>query len=211
MLPGVEGGAWQLAELRAGLSDGGVADEIRAINWGIRPLGSLANLMDIDANRRRAAAIAGEIAEIHRRNPDSPIHLLGYSGGGGLALLIAEALPQDVVLERIILIAPAVSPTFDLTTALRRTRHGIVHFYSVQDRTVLGAGTRTLGTIDRVKCDAAGMVGFQNAAGDLREVPGLLQIAWTPLWRSLGHMGGHVGWLARPWATQVLAPILKKP
>ena len=211
MIPGVEGGAWQLAEARAGLIKGGVSDHLMAIDWGVRPFGSLVNLSDLEANQRRAAIIADRITREHRENPSRPIRLIGYSGGGGLALLVASALPEDVRLEQIILFAAAISPTYDLTRALQRARGGIVNFYSAQDRVVLGLGTRTFGTIDRSKCDAAGQVGFQTPDGRIRERPGLIQIAWTPAWRRLGHDGGHVGWLARNWACEVLAPMLRTP
>jgi len=208
MLPGVEGGAWQLAEARAGLAEAGVHDEIDTIEWGVRPFGSLVNLMDIEANRQRARDIAERITARLRGEPDRPIQLVGYSGGGGLAILVAEALPIDVKLDRLILIAAAVAPTHDLGPALAHCRRGIVNFHSEEDWFILGVGTRTFGTIDRAKSDSAGRIGFRTAEGQPLARPGLTQVAWRDDWRKLGHFGGHIGWLARGWSRTVLGPTL---
>ena len=210
MLPGVEGGAWQLAEARAGLAEAGVHDEIDTIEWGARPFGSLVNLMDLKANRQRAQDIAERITTRLRAEPDRRIQLVGYSGGGGLALLVTEALPTDVKLDRLVLIAAAVAPTHDLGPALAQCRRGIVNFHSEEDWFILGVGTRTFGTIDRVQSDSAGRIGFRTAEGQPLARPGLTQVAWRDDWRKLGHFGGHIGWLARGWSREVLGPALTK-
>lgn len=209
MLPGVEGGAWQLAEARAGLVKAGITDDLVAVDWGVRPFGSLINLTDIDANRRRARSMADEIAQHSRSHPGQPIQLVGFSGGGGLAKLIVDALPSDVMLDQVVLIAAAISPEADLTQTLAHARRGVVSFYSPQDTIMLGWGTRTMGTIDRSKSDSAGYVGFKSPNGALRVQERLKQIPWTPEWRRLGHDGGHIGWLSKAWAAEVLAPILR--
>lgn len=211
MLPGVEGGAWQLADVRAGLVKAGITDDLIAVDWGVRPFGSLINLTDINANRRRARKLAEEIASHARSAPGQAIQLVGFSGGGGLAMLVANELPADVNLDQIVVIAAAIAPDFDITPALRLARRGLVNFYSSQDTVILGWGTRTWGTIDRSKTDSAGQVGFKKPDGGLREHDRLRQIAWTPEWRRLGHDGGHMGWLAKGWACEVLAPILRRP
>lgn len=211
MLPGVEGGAWQLADVRAGLIRAGISDDLIAVDWGVRPFGSLINLTDLEANRRRAKAMADEIARHSRSMPGQSIQLIGFSGGGGLAMLVADALPSDVLLDQIVLIAAAISPQADTGPALAHARRGVVNFYSPQDRVVLGWGTRTLGTIDRSRTESAGHVGFKTRTGDLRQENRLRQIPWREEWRKLGHDGGHIGWLAKPWACEVLAPILQRP
>lgn len=211
MLPGVEGGAWQLGDVRAGLVKAGVTDDLVAVNWGVRPFGSLINLTDIKANRRRAISMADEIAQHSRSHPGQPIQLVGFSGGGGLAKLIVDSLPSDVMLDQVVLIAAAISPEADLTQTLTHARRGVVSFYSPQDKIMLGWGTRTMGTIDRSKSDSAGYVGFRSPNGGLRVQERLKQIPWTPAWRRLGHDGGHIGWLSKAWAAEVLAPILRAP
>ncbi len=206
MLPGVEGSGWQLTGMVKGLQEAGLDRRIDIIAWGKYPFGSLDNLMNIKANRCRAREIATRITEHHSANPEAPITLLGYSGGGGIAILTAEALPEDVEVDRIILIAAALAPEYDLSRALPRCHFGLVSFYSPRDRFFLGIGTSLFGTIDRKNTDSAGRVGFLDADGQLQTSPKIEQIEWTSEWLKLGHWGGHLGWLARDWARDILAP-----
>ncbi|MBI4582177.1 MAG: hypothetical protein HY718_20950 [Planctomycetes bacterium] len=71
-----------------------------------------------------------------------------------------------------------------------------------------GLGTELFGTMDRQKTASAGYIGFRDGNDQLLKCAGLQQIAWTPAWRRLGHGGDHIGYLARPWAREVLAPLL---
>ncbi len=89
--------------------------------------------------------------------------MVAKSGGAGIAVRALEWLADDAV-ERAILLAPAISPRYDLTAALRAVRREIVVFWSPLDVVVLGAGTRLFGTIDRVKTVGAGLVGFRVPA-----------------------------------------------
>jgi len=205
MLPGIEGGARMFRGSIAGLREAGIDDRIDVIEWGSPPFTAMKNLTDLEANLRHAQHIAERIAEHQRDAPDDPITLIGYSGGGGLAILVAEALPPGVMLERIILIAAAIAPDHDLSAAVRHCRCGLVNDYSARDTVVLGAGTRVFGTIDRKKVDSAGYVGFTDGDGKLLESERIAQVAWRPDWSKLGHDGGHIGWQARAWAREVLA------
>jgi hypothetical protein len=98
-----------------------------------------------------------------------------------------------------VLLVPALSPTYELTAALRAVRREMVVFWSPLDLFVLGAGTRLFGTIDRVKTIGAGLVGFRvplvDAAnpGPSREYRRLRQIRWHPRMVASGHFGGHMG------------------
>lgn len=204
-LPGIEGTGWELQSTVAGLRDAGLDHAVEIILWGTRPLGSIKNLVDLSANRAEAEEIADRIVELRRTNPRAPITLVAYSGGAGVALLAVEALPDDVQVDRLVLVAAAVSPTYDLSRAHRHCRDGIVSIYSEKDWFILGVGTSLLGTIDRAFTPAAGKVGFQNGDGSLRIEIGLTQIAWCDEWVSLGHEGGHLGCYSRPWARKILA------
>jgi pimeloyl-ACP methyl ester carboxylesterase len=205
MLPGVEGGQWQLVPALRGLRSAGIDLEVDIIAWGIQPFGSIANLTDLAANLKRAKEIAGRISAYKKNHPNRPAYLVGYSGGGGLSLLTTEALADNVKLERLILIAAAVSPDYDLSKAMTHCNRGIVNYYSPHDTFVLGFGTRTFGTIDRKNTDSAGQIGFCDADRKLRTVEGLTQIVWESQWANLGHWGGHVGWLAGEWSREVLS------
>jgi hypothetical protein len=208
MLPGIEGTAWQLGGPVKGLRQAGIDQTIERIAWGKHPFRQLHNLSALDENRKIAEGIAQRIAAYRAAQPGAPIVLVGYSGGGGLAALTAESLPDDVVLDRVVLIAAALSPCYDLSRVVSHTRRGVVNFYSPRDWLILGCGTRVFGTIDRQRTSSAGRIGFRDAAGRVIQSSQLTQICWRPEWIKLGHCGGHVGWLSTPWAREILAPQL---
>ena len=206
MLPGIEGHGWQLHEMGRGLRDAGVDQAIRFVDWGGLVMSSLDNLTNLKANRARAAWIAEDIRSYQSKYPDRPVTVLGYSGGGGLAILTLESLKaKGGKLDRVILCAAAVSPRYPLHNVIDQCEHGIINFYSERDWWTLGIGTRTLGTIDRVYTRSAGHVGFHDADGELLELAGLTQIHHVRAWSKWGHPGTHLGWLSRAWAREVLA------
>lgn len=209
MFPGIEGAPIWLRDARRGLRDGGVKAEIRLFDWK-RPLGNLINLTALPANRVKARDVAAQIAVFHQRFPDAPIDLVGYSGGGGMAVFVAEALPNDVQLHTIVLAQAALSPTYDLTAALSHTDR-IVNLYCRSDWLVLGAGTRLLGTMDRQHVVSAGRVGFdaERAVPDPHLRGRLVQRALGAASRRAGHAGGHLGCLGRRWNREMVAPWLR--
>jgi pimeloyl-ACP methyl ester carboxylesterase len=205
MVPGIEGTYWQLHGTVRGLRQAGIDQAIEPIEWGANPFRRFRNLTALHANRKAAKDIAGRIIAYHAAHPDAPISVVGYSGGGGIAALIIENLPDDVVLERVVLIAAALSPQYDLSRVFAHTRQGAINFYSPWDWLVLGYGTRVFGTIDRTRTSSAGRLGFRDADGQVIQSPQLTQICWRPEWHRFGHAGGHVGWLSTGWAREVLA------
>src|SRR2546421_135965 len=76
--------------------------------------------------------LAREVAAIKQEDPGRPVYLLGHSAGAAIVVRAAECLPGDTV-ERIVLLAAALSPTYDLRRALAATRVGIVSYYSRHD------------------------------------------------------------------------------
>jgi pimeloyl-ACP methyl ester carboxylesterase len=196
-----------------GLYEGGLAGAIRVFNWGLPfPGGYLSNLTRIDRNRRRAADIAVEICSYQDRYPGRPVHLVAQSGGAGLAVFAAEALPEERQIESVVLLGAAVSPTYNLSKALRRIRKGLLNSYSCRDSVVLGLGTRIFGTTDRQFTVAAGCVGFQTPETLSEEEQSLYaeklkQIAWCEeLADSANHWGGHLSSGGEVYLARHIAP-----
>lgn len=201
ILPGVRNTQFQLAgfvrEIEALLPNFDV--EVR--RWGT-PLLGLRNLRAHERNNATANAIAAEIAEWRRSNPQAKLYLVGYSGGGGMAVLIASALPDDVALDRLVLVAPAISPSYPIVDAvLPHVSEFLVNYSSSKDLQV-GAGTLRFGTIDREFTQAAGASGFAM------KHPRIVQWQWTDIDRRLGHAGNHVAYLGRRWQRANLVPVL---
>src|SRR5690606_13849751 len=119
-------------------------------------------LWAIERNRLQARRIAGQITQYRQDHPHCPVYLIGVSGGSALVVWALAFLPEDVQVQDVVLLMPALSPGYDLTAALRRVAGRMHVFSSTGDTLVLGVGTRNFGTMDGVKCNAAGRVGFQR-------------------------------------------------
>jgi pimeloyl-ACP methyl ester carboxylesterase len=222
VLPGIEGRSFLNLSLLHGLLDAGLPYAVRVVDWttGNKFL-ALYHLRAWRRNRRVAAQLAAQIVAYQRAYPGRPVWLIGHSGGGGVALLTAEALPEDSRLTGIVLLAPAVSPQFDVSRALGKVERGIWNFYSWLDWFFVGLGTTLFGTLDGRWGPAAGMVGFRTRAaapppGEMDEsdggtaVPRLRQTAyhWTMLRHF--HAGGHFGVTHRVFIAEAVAPLLRE-
>jgi pimeloyl-ACP methyl ester carboxylesterase len=213
VLPGIEGRSIWNYDIAVGLDQGGVDSAIEVYDWTIG-VPSVYNLVDVNRNRRQAQRLAQRIVEHQVRYPGTPVHLVGHSAGGGVTVLVLEELPEGHRVDLAILLAPALSPTYDLTTALQHTRRGIVSFHSEYDLALLGLGTLCFGSVDRRLGVSAGAVGFRppsdltQAGRDLYEQR-LRQVAWCESLGRCGAPGTHFGWASRPFASGPLAALIR--
>jgi hypothetical protein len=171
---------------------------IQIFLWGLgfgRWHADLTNIINRDA---KARLIAESIRVYKASQPECPVFVVAKSGGAGVAIKALELLDEGAA-ERVVLLAPALSPSYDLTAALRAVRREMVVFWSPLDLLVLGAGTRVFGTIDRVRTIGAGLVGFRIPPLDSanpalrREYGKLRQVRWHPRMAASGNFGGHMG------------------
>lgn len=215
VLPGIEGVSVWNRDIVAGLEQGGVTSAIEIHDWTVGVQGALINLTDIERNRRQAARLAEKIIAYREQHPGRPVHLVGHSGGAGMAVMTLEALPAGRQIDAAILLAPALSPEYDLSIALRRVRQGIWSFYSPRDVTLLKLGTTVFGPIDRTRGAAAGAVGFAIPAGldrDSRRLyqQRLRQIRWSKRLEAYGASGSHVGWTDTDFVANYIAPLVRE-
>lgn len=204
LIPGIAGRESHLRGVEKGLREAGISRDIDIFTWGSSPLLAISNLIDLPANQKRAEAFAARLVAFRRAHPNEPLTLVGFSGGGGLAVLCAELLPDGIMLDRIILVAGAISQDYDLSKVLSHCQDGLVNFYSERDA-IVGWGTAVFGTIDRKQVFSAGHSGFVDKDGRLRRQDKLVQIPWSPDWTQYGHYGGHIGYLSPSWARHILA------
>ena len=152
----------------------GLPYAIERVVWGHGFGRWYSDLSDVEHLSQQADRVAGRIRCFRAEHPGEPVFLVGKSGGAGLVLLALERLEPGSV-ERAVLLAPAVSPRYDLTAALRAVRGEMTVFTSPLDVVILGAGTRLFGTIDRVRTFGAGLRGFDvpegGAGPSVREGP----------------------------------------
>ena len=211
VLPGIEAESVFTYGICDGLVAGGMPGAVKVFNWGLPfPGGYLANLTRLDRNRRRAKDIAAEICRYQDQYPHRPVHVVAHSGGCGVAVFALEALPEGREVDSLVLLAGAISPTYDLRGALRKSRQGILNAYSHKDWLVLGLGTRLFGTTDRQFCEGCGKVGFVRPAdlnGDGYLYDKLEQLAWQPhMMSQCRHWGGHISSAAEEYLARYIAP-----
>jgi pimeloyl-ACP methyl ester carboxylesterase len=211
MFPGVASGPWALHEAYRGFRDAGVDSEIRIHGWDRPEADLLGQLANLEANRRRARVIAERIADYRKAHPKAPIDMVGYSAGGGVALLVAEALPANVHVRNVVLVQAGVSPEWDLGSALQRIDGRLVNFYCPSDWFILGAGTAAFGTVDRRHSASAGKDGFDVAAAvpEQRQRAKLVQRPWTTEMLAAGHIGDHFSMMKYQWNREYVAPWLR--
>ena len=155
------------------------------------------DLMWLRRNRLQGLVLARRLLAFRRAHPSTPIHLLAFSGGAGIALFACESLAGRRLIDTLVLSCPAVSPTYNLVPALRAVQRCYA-WISHRDSVLLGLGTRLFGTTDRRFTAAAGKLGFEVPPGlsdaEIEAYGRVGEIHWTPALRKLGHSGGHIGW-----------------
>jgi pimeloyl-ACP methyl ester carboxylesterase len=201
ILPGVGNTRFHLAGFVAAAKGQLPRFDVEVRPWGV-PFMTIHNLRAHERNEATAERLAAEIADWRRAHPAAPFYLVGYSGGGGIATLVTAALPDDVSIDRLVLVAPAISPDYPLELkVLPHVREHVVNYASERDLQV-GWGTRTFGTIDRKNTASAGAIGF--TAPHER----LLEYRWSPADSALGHAGNHLAYLGARWQAAKLLPAL---
>ncbi len=187
---------------------------VEVFRWGHGFGRWLVDLTDVANHEAKAQQLAALIRQFQREHPHEPVFMVAKSGGTGLAVKALEQLDPESI-EQVVLIAPALSPRYDLTPALRAVGGEIVVFWSPLDFIVLGIGTKLLGTIDRVRSVSAGLVRFVAPARPPGRAIGLApydrlrQVKWRPSMATSGHLGGHVGPDSPRFLRKYVAPLLR--
>ena len=165
ILPGIEGESEINRNIRRGLLAGGVNQAMPIHKWG-RPIpiaGPLINQVDFLGNRLAGVTVANMVVNYQDSNPGKPVHIVGHSGGGGVAVFAAEALPEGRKLDGLILLSASISSAYDLTKAAGHCTSGIVNFHNPDDTGLLGIGTTVLGNVDGIHGPSAGLLGTDCA------------------------------------------------
>jgi pimeloyl-ACP methyl ester carboxylesterase len=169
----------------------------------------------LEEGRRLAALIAAAAGPAQNAGTcDNPhgVYLVGHSSGGAVVLAAAEAAPPGSI-ERIVLLAPAVSHLYDLRPALRTVRQGIDVFISRRDVGALVLGTGIAGTADRRLAAASGHVGFTpilSCPGDEQLYTKLRIHPWDPSVAWTGNRGSHYGTLEPGFMRAYVLPLLRR-
>jgi pimeloyl-ACP methyl ester carboxylesterase len=183
---------------------------VETFDWTHGHFRVIADQVDRDHARREGLELAAKVCALEQSCPGVPVFLVGHSAGSAVVLAAAEALPPGSV-DRIVLLAPAVSTDHDLRPALACARRGVDVFYSKNDVFYLGVFVTLLGNADRERDAAAGRVGFRPTIAcpqDAALYAKLRQYPWEPGLNSVGNYGGHYGAYQPDFLRAVVFPLL---
>ena len=127
-LDGVGGYDWGPRWIRAGLDEAGIKSAIVIYDWSQGPAGLwVGDLVDEQRNRESAQDLARIITSYMATKPGRPVTLIGHSGGTAVVVWALEALPAGVKVDRVILLAPALAPDYNLAPACAASRPHVRH------------------------------------------------------------------------------------
>lgn len=197
----VVGHAW-----RRFLKATGLPHAIELIRWqqGLWATLTFADLWRTSHHRNTATELVNRIRETQVAKPGEPIHILAHSAGTAIAAYTLEQLAPVEAITSAVFVGSGLSPHYDLSAALERTKAGILSVESWLDLFFLGLGTSIFGSADRRWGPAAGMVGFQTASEKL------YRTRWTPRFVRQGWLGGHISIAAPGFVRDTLAAWIRQ-
>ncbi|MGA2497195.1 MAG: hypothetical protein ABSH20_05610 [Tepidisphaeraceae bacterium] len=209
LVPGAGGDGPWYTSVREGLADGGIDLPVRKLSWGAPLPLYIVNLQDTSIHNSAERKLAWQIVQWRRTHADGNLILLGHSAGCGVILGAMARLDPNVHVDHMVLLAPSVSPTYNLHPAAEHVDHPIDVFHSDRDKLWLQWRTGNFGTYDNIKTAAAGNVGFDLRCLDEPLRGRISQHPYNPDWQRLGNDGGHAGTLSREFVANIIAPLLR--
>ena len=207
VVPGIGGDGPVYGQILQSLHDHGSTDCLRVWDWGSSYPLFVISISSRTWHHISERHLADQIIRWRQDHPHSRIVLIAHSAGAGVALGALARLPDPIQTGPVILLAPSLSPNFDLRPALKHAC--VIHvFYSPADDFWQGFGPLVFGTYDRVHCNGAGRRGFSMTDLSASEKARVIQHRFEKDWESLGVDGGHFDWMAEPFVAAVIKPLI---
>jgi pimeloyl-ACP methyl ester carboxylesterase len=208
LVPGCAGDGFWYNDLRQSVAASQPTRTVRTFEWGLPLPLYMLNLQDAKIHSKAEKALAKAIKSWRDRYPSGHLTLLGHSAGCGVILGSLSRMEKRVDVENVVLLAPSISPNYQISPALRQIAGTLHVFFSDGDRLWLGWRTSTFGTYDSIRTEAAGKIGLNvdHLTPNLREK--VVQHSYEPEFAELGNGGGHFGSLVRRFDDKVIAPLL---
>jgi len=181
--------------------DAGVEQAIEVMEWAPFLLHIVLPDQAYALHRQFAEAEADRLVAYMRAHPDCPVTLLGFSGGTMIALMVAEAMPEGMHVDSVILMSSPITREYDLTKSLQGARQ-IMHYWSPWER-VPRLVALAFPLLDNEFGDPAASFGFAF------QHERLIQLEWTPEMLRYFHAGDHMNyWINVPWIRDFIAPFV---
>jgi pimeloyl-ACP methyl ester carboxylesterase len=206
----VDGSGWLRGiadDVRQAATEASLPLQVEPFAWSHGPGRVFSDLHGHGHQKTKGEELAGLVIGYRAAHPTGKVYLVSHSSGAAVVLAAAELLPAGSV-ERVVLLAPALSPGCDLRPALRCSRLGVDSFHSQND--VIARVLAVVGTADGEFLVAAGCVGFTPPENgpDAALYARLRQYAWNPEMSKAGYYGGHFGCTHSGFFRAYLLPLL---
>lgn len=188
----------------------GLPHKIEQLYWSHGFGRWLLDLQDKQRIEEKAQELAERVRTKYQAGLD--VYIVAKSAGCAIALKALSLLPEGSV-QKVVLLAPAVSPDYCLKPALKAVKEKLFAFWSPNDAFILGLGTTVFGTADGAYRPSAGMIGFRmpktidNESVSLYEK--FQQIKWKPSMLLALNCGDHQGSVMVPFLHNHVVPLLK--
>ena len=188
VLGGVEGLSQYTMKMANSMLAGRYRGSVVVFPWNkcVMILTALRNLMSKSHQETQSDKLVEQICAYRREFPDAKVALLAQSGGCYIVVRALEKLPPDIRIDRAVLLAPSMSPGYDIRPAAARCRRGLHSLGGPGDFFFLGFGTLLFGTSDRLHSPSAGLVGWHHKS------PNFYELRWHPDWLRFGYLGNHL-------------------
>jgi pimeloyl-ACP methyl ester carboxylesterase len=210
ILPGIEGESDANQNIRHGLNNAGTNRSMQIWHWG-RPVpgfGMILNQVDFLGNYIAGERIAQRIVEYQSKHPNNPVHIIGHSGGGGIAVFAAASMPKGKTISGVILLSASISSNHDITRALNNCSSGIVNFYNSDDVVLLGLATTVLGNVGGSHGPSAGLSGFnlpKTSASDDKQLA-YQKLYQVPMSNMVSNASAHFAATEPSFVSSYIAP-----
>jgi pimeloyl-ACP methyl ester carboxylesterase len=203
LLGGIEGPSQYVVNMARGLIRARHRGSIELFGWnrGLPLTCWFRNQTNTAHQETQAEKLAARITAYQERYPSAPVNLLAQSGGCWIVVRALEKLPEGSRVHRAVLLAPAMSPAYDISAAAARCSGGLYSIGGPGDFFFLALGTTLFGTSDRLHSPAAGWIGWHHF-----DAPGFRELRWHPAWLKYGYFGNHTTTSAPAFIERVVGP-----
>lgn len=201
----LDGAGWSgsASRIRSGLRDAGFKVRVQAFPWSTL-LGPGPDHLLVRHKRRKARDLAEFIQERREYAPKEPLHVVGLSAGTAVVVFALEDLPPGVNVDNVVLLAPSISDTYDLSDAMAHVNGFLYATCSSSDPILEGVAISADGSPNA----PAGLYGFRIPAR-IRNIDAytrVVNLPWRAVYADLGWSGGHTGATSREFVRLILAP-----
>ncbi len=196
--------------VKRGLRMAGYDGEFRGFVWTSFLLWGADHLIAARSTLN-AKNLAGYIQRYYREHPEGKLTVMGLSAGSAVILNALVRLPEDVLVENVVLFQPSVSASHNLTPALAHIKGKLYATCSRRDAILATLGVNA----DGQSGAPAGRSGFRIASGltakQRRLYTKVVNLPWRKQYRQYGWRGGHVTSTNRKFVKHVIAPRVMEP